>query len=204
MPRNNAEHAYCVRRTELRPSRCSRARGASEALGVHNTRSHFVVLALPYEHLLEARELGNDRSTHPHNVPALRARHDLHVDLLRCQRLQLLREPHIYARKHCVASAENYVLEEISPQIDVAGLDAPVRCMVNAGQLAASQHGVKHHLGYSEALCDQVHLVPIRELINLLEVRGSFLSSLQCVIVIIFDDITGRLLHVSDDLLLRG
>mmetsp|Transcript_57666 Transcript_57666/g.134326 ORF Transcript_57666/g.134326 Transcript_57666/m.134326 type:complete len:211 (-) Transcript_57666:258-890(-) len=76
--------------------------------------------------------------------------------------------------------------------------------MVHTWQLSPSYHGVEHHLWHAETLSHQVHLVPVWELVNLLEIGWSLLSGLQGTSIVVGDKIAACLLHVSDDLLLRG
>mmetsp|Transcript_100753 Transcript_100753/g.260315 ORF Transcript_100753/g.260315 Transcript_100753/m.260315 type:complete len:371 (-) Transcript_100753:139-1251(-) len=175
----------------------------SEALRVHNTWPHIIVLALLDEHALEAGELGQDGRAHPDEVSSLRARRHLHIDLLRRQGLDLLGEALCDAREHGVAATQHNVLEEISPHIDIASLDAGPRGLMYARQLTTAEHRVEEHLGHPESLRGEGHLVPIWHLINLLVVRGLRPHFLHELFHFALAHVAHGLLHVAHDLPLR-
>mmetsp|Transcript_106592 Transcript_106592/g.270697 ORF Transcript_106592/g.270697 Transcript_106592/m.270697 type:complete len:208 (+) Transcript_106592:38-661(+) len=178
--------------------------GFSQALPVHDAGAELVVLTLPNHHPVEIGQLSHDRSTHPDNVLSVLVRLYINFHLLWSQPLDLELQPISYPRKHSGASTHDDVLVQITSDVDLARENAVECCRVNARELSPTEHGVEQHLRNSKPLRVQRHHLAVGHGVVLLVLRGLVLRVLEGLLEAILTDIAASLLHVPNNLLLRG
>ena len=130
-----------------------------EALAVDDGRSGLVVLLFRDPHLLECGEGGQDGTTDPDRVFALRWCDDLDLHRRWCQGSDLLLHTIGDARVHGGASRQDRVGIEILTDVNVALHDRIVSGFVDTARFHTQETGLEHGFGAAETLvADGDHL----------------------------------------------
>jgi len=115
-----------------------------EALPVDNGWSRLVVLLLADPHLLEGGQGGEDGSTDPDGVLALRWSNDLDLHCAGSHRCDLLLHTISNTGEHGRASGHDVVGVQILTDIYVALHDAVEGCFMDTGRLHTQEGGLEH------------------------------------------------------------
>ena len=176
--------------------------GRLEALAVDDGGAGLVVLLLGDPHGLEGGEGGEDGSSDPDGVLALRGGHDLDLDGGGGEGGDLLGHALGDAGEHGGTSGEDDVGVKVLADVDVALHDRVVGGGVNAVGLLANEGGLEEHLGAAEALVADSDDLAIGQLVRLLQLRR--LGGLLHLGVEVNGHVAKLLLDVAHDLALGG
>merc|ERR1712154_57932 len=165
--------------------------------------ARLIVLTLGDPHLLEGAQRGQDGSTNPHRVLALRWCHNLDLHGGWRQSGQFLGHPLTNACKHCGTSGKHNVGIQILPDVYIALHDGLEGSVMDTRCFLADEAWLEEHLWASEALTSHCDDVSIRQFICLLLVRA--LSRLLHLSVEVQSNVRQLLLDIPDNLpLSRG
>jgi len=123
-----------------------------EAFPVNDGRSGLVVLLLADPHLLEGGKGGEDRSSDPNGVLALRWSNDLDLHRAGGHRRDLLLHAISDTGEHGRASGHDVVGVQILTNIDITLHDAVERCLVDTSRLHTQEGRLEHRLWTTEPL----------------------------------------------------
>merc|ERR1712038_1023700 len=173
------------------------------ALAVDDLGSRLVVLILGDPHLLEGGQGGEDRSSNPDGVLALRWCDDLNGHGLRGEVLQLLLETLVDLVEHSGTSRHDNVSVEILTDIDIALHDGVESELVDSLLLETDHGGLEENLRAAETLVSDGNNVSVGKLVVLLDV-GRGLGGLHLSLEV-HGAVAQLLLHVTNDFALgRG
>ena len=173
-----------------------------EALAVDDTGSGIFELVLRDPHGLEGGEGGQNGSTDPHGVLALRGGDDLDLHGRGGKSGHLLGETVLEAGVHGGTTGQNDVGVQVLADVDVALHDGVVGGLVHTGGFLADEGRVEEDLRAAEALVADLDVAAVGELVQLLAV-GVLLVLLELSIVVL-SNVGEALLDVTDDFALGG
>ena len=176
--------------------------GRLEALAVDDGGAGLVVLLLGDPHGLEGGEGGEDGSSDPDGVLALRGGHDLDLDGGGGEGGDLLGHALGDAGEHGGTSGEDDVGVKVLADVDVALHDGLEGGVGDAVHLEAGEVGLEEDLRATEALVADDDDVAVGELEGLLE--GGGLGGLLHLLLEVDGDEAQGLLDVAHDLALGG
>ena len=173
-----------------------------EALAVHNGWARLVVLLLGDPHLLEGGQGGQDGTTDPDTVLALRRSDDLDLHGGWGQGRDLLLHPVSNAREHRAASGQDGVGVQVLPDVHVALHDRVVGGLVDTGGLHTEERGLEQSLWASESLVTDGDHLTVGKLVALLQ-AGALGSGLHLLLEV-QGHVAQLLLNVTNDFTLGG
>ena len=171
-----------------------------EALAVNNGGTRLVILLLGDPHLLEGGERGQDGTTNPDRVLALRGSNDLDLHGRRSKSSQLLLHTVSNTGEHGGSTRQHNVAVQVLTDIDITLHDGVVRGLVDTSSLHTQERGLEESLRAPEALVTDGDNLTIRQLVGLLESGGRG-SSLHLLLEV-KSDVGELLLDVTDNLTL--
>ena len=160
-------------------------------------RARLVVLLLADPHLLEGGEGGQNGTTDPNGVFALRGGDDLDLHGGGSKGSDLLLHAVSDAGKHGGASGENDVAVKVLADINIALHDGVVGGLVDANRLQADERGLEQNLGAAEALVADGDNLTVGKLVRLLD--GRRLGGGLHLLLEVEGDVAELLLDVTND-----
>jgi len=173
-----------------------------EALAVDDGRSRLVVFLLGDPHLLEGGEGGQDGSSDPDGVLALRGSNDLDLHGLGGEGGDLLLHAVVDSGVHGGSSGKDGVSVEILTDIDIALHDGVVGGLVDTSGFHSEEGRLEEGLGAPETLVSDGDDLSVGKLVALLE-GGRGGSGLHLLLEV-EGDVAELFLDVTDDLTLGG
>ena len=173
-----------------------------EALPVHNGWTRLIVLLLGDPHLLEGGQGGQDGTTNPDTVLALRGSNNLDLHGGWGQGCDLLLHPVSNAREHGAASGQDSVGIQVLPDVHIALHDGVVSGLMDTCRLHTKEGGLEQGLWASESLVTNSDHLTIRKLVALLQ-AGALGSSLHLLLKV-QGHVAQLLLNVTNNFTLSG
>ena len=169
---------------------------------MHNGWARLVVLLLGDPHLLEGGQRGQDGTTDPDTVLALRRSDDLDLHGGWGQGCDLLLHPVSNAREHGAASGQDGVGVQVLPDVHVALHDGVVSGLVDTCGLHTKERGLEQGLRASESLVTDGDHLTVGKLVALLQA-----GALGCGLHLLLEvqgNVAQLLLNVTNDFTLGG
>merc|ERR1719242_1469983 len=174
----------------------------SEAHPVDNLGTRLIILVLGDPHFLEGGERGQDGTSNPHRVLALRRGHHLDLDAGRRQRRHLFVQPLVQVRVHRAPARQHRVAVQVPADVHVALHDRLVRQLVDPVGFTTDQVRLEQDLSATEAFSTHSDHLSIGQLVVHLQVRRGI--GFRHFLLKIDRHIAHPFLDVPHNLLLRG
>ena len=166
-----------------------------EAFAMNNGRTRFIVFFLRNPHLLEGGQRGQDGSSDPYRVFALRRSNDLDLHCGWSQSSDFFLHSVSNSREHGGATRQHCVGVQVLTDVHVALHDGIICGLVDTGRFHSKERGLEHGLGTPEAFVANGDDLSIGKLVTLFQAGvGSsslhFLLEVESNIAKFFFDVT--------------